>query len=156
MSTRLAAIIADHDKGLEYALVQCIGVDFTCPETAHVEHSAQLTDGQITEVLATRGWSVGPTLCPNHQENRETTTMTQINRHELTEIEIAAGVTLDQVAQVLPKALLRDERVILPADTAPALAGSVARCVFGEPAEYAGHNQLGLPVYRRVTTPNHP
>lgn len=69
-------------------------------------------------------------------------------KHTLTETEIACGVTLQQVQEVLPKALVNNDRVIVPADVAPALGSSVARCIFGKPAEYAGHNQLGLPVYR--------
>jgi len=69
--------------------------------------------------------------------------------HTLTDTEIACGVTLEQVAELLPKVLLRNDRVILPEDTPPALATSTARCAFGEPAVFAGHNQLGQPVYRR-------
>ena len=58
--------MADHDRGPEYALVQCIGDGFTCPEEERVENSARLTDEEITTILAERGWSVGPTLCPTH------------------------------------------------------------------------------------------
>lgn len=76
--------------------------------------------------------------------------------HTLTDTEIACGITLDQVAELLPKVLIRNNRVIVPADTPPALATSVARCAFGEPAVYTGHNELGLPVYRREITPTHP
>lgn len=81
--------------------------------------------------------------------------MTTVN-HELTEIEIAAGVTLDQVADMMTKGLMRNNRVILPADVSPALGMSVARCMFGEPAVYTGHNELGLPVYRREIGPIFP
>lgn len=65
---RLAAIMADHDRGPEYALVQCIGADFTCPSTERVEASAGKTDVEIVAILAERDWSVGPTLCPAHRE----------------------------------------------------------------------------------------
>lgn len=71
--------------------------------------------------------------------------------HELTDTEVACGVTLEQVAELRPKVLMKGERVVLPQNTPPALATSVARCALGAPAEYAGHNQLGLPVYRRTT-----
>lgn len=81
--------------------------------------------------------------------------MTRI-KHELTDTEIACGITLEQVAEVLPKTLVQPDRAILPAGTAPALASSVARCVFGEPAVYAGHNDLGLPVYQRQGTTTNP
>lgn len=76
--------------------------------------------------------------------------------HELTEIEITCGITLDQVADTLPKALVRNNSVVLPEDTPPALAASVARAALGEKAAYAGHNELNLPVYRREMTPIHP
>lgn len=76
-----------------------------------------------------------------------------IYTHTLTDIEIACGVTLEQVQQVLPRVLLRDggARVVMPIHTPPALASSVARCAFsGAEAEFAGTNALGNPVYRRV------
>lgn len=65
---RLATIMADHDRGPEYALVQCIGEGFTCPASERVEASAGKADAEIVAVLAERGWSVGPTLCPAHRE----------------------------------------------------------------------------------------
>lgn len=74
--------------------------------------------------------------------------MARTIKHELTKTEIACGVTLDQVADLLPKALIRNDRVILPADTSAALATSVARCALGRPVDYAGRNQLGQPIYR--------
>lgn len=71
--------------------------------------------------------------------------------HELTETEIACGVTVEQVLDLLPKGLFfdGDAAFALPADTPPALGLSTARAAFGTTAEYAGVNQLGLPVYRR-------
>lgn len=68
----LGAILLDHDRGPEYALMECIADSFSCPNTQRVEQSAQLTDGEITEILAERGWSVGPTLCPEHDREKET------------------------------------------------------------------------------------
>lgn len=64
MGRRMRGIVAEHDRGPQYAVVTCIGDDFTCEATARVKNSAQLTDDQIVELLAERGWSVGPTLCP--------------------------------------------------------------------------------------------
>lgn len=67
---------------------------------------------------------------------------------ELTETEVACGVTLEKVQEVLPKVLVRNGRVILPEFTPPALCGAVARCVFAGSAEFSGLNSLGMPVYR--------
>lgn len=64
---RLSAIMADHDRGDEYAIVECIGDDFSCPETERVEGTLLLTTEQIVSILSERGWSVSPTLCPKHQ-----------------------------------------------------------------------------------------
>ena len=67
---------------------------------------------------------------------------------ELTEIELACGVTLEQVADVLPRVLVRDSRLFLPANTPPALGKAVARCVFADkPHTFSGF-ALGMPVYR--------
>lgn len=66
---------------------------------------------------------------------------------ELTEIEIACGVTLEQVQQVLPKALVRSYKVVLPSDSSPALAAATARCALAAPAEYVGMFN-GCPVYQ--------
>ena len=67
---------------------------------------------------------------------------------ELTETELACGVTLDQVADVMPRVLVRDGRLFLPANTPPALGKAVARCVFAdEPHSFIGIT-LGMPVYR--------
>jgi hypothetical protein len=54
--------------------------------------------------------------------------MTTYTEFHLNEIEQACGVTLDDVARELPRALLRDDFVIVPSDISPALAGAVARC----------------------------
>lgn len=66
---------------------------------------------------------------------------------ELTETELACGVTLEAVAEILPKVLVREDYVMLPASTkGPALAGAVARAAFGAPAQYS-HSWAGNPVY---------
>lgn len=72
--------------------------------------------------------------------------------HELTEIEEACDVTLDDVAELLPKGLFTHEgtHFVLPEHTSPALGSSTARAAFGAPAEFAGMNQLGQPVYRKT------
>lgn len=62
MNTRLAAIMADHDRGPEYALVECI----RCDASARVEQSSLLSDAELGERFEGMGWSIGPTLCPTH------------------------------------------------------------------------------------------
>ncbi|QIG58181.1 hypothetical protein SEA_SKOG_29 [Gordonia phage Skog] len=70
--------------------------------------------------------------------------------HTLTEIEQACGVTLDEVAQTLPKVLVRDGLVHLPQNTPPALAGSVARAALAGPVEFVGIGKnTGYPIYQR-------
>lgn len=59
------AIMADHDRGPEYAVVECIEPD--CLARERVDNTERLSDAQITELLTVRGWSVKPTLCPEHQ-----------------------------------------------------------------------------------------
>jgi hypothetical protein len=64
--SRLTAIMAGHDRGPQYALVQCVGADFTCVNETSIEGSKGLSDEEITARLNERGWSVTPTLCPGH------------------------------------------------------------------------------------------
>lgn len=66
---------------------------------------------------------------------------------ELSEVEIACGVTLDQVARELPRVLVRDGRVYIDGNVGPALAGATARAALGAPAAFVGLNQLGMSVY---------
>ena len=68
--------------------------------------------------------------------------------HTLTPLEIACDVTLEQVAEILPQVqLMTNARVMLPANMGPALAGSVARCALGGPAQYLGMSLNVYPVY---------
>lgn len=73
----------------------------------------------------------------------------------LTDTELACGVTLEDVARELPRAMLRDHgaTVVVDGTLAPALGNAVARCAFGShPYKYAGMNrELGLAIYRAVT-----
>lgn len=68
---------------------------------------------------------------------------------ELTEIEVACGVTLEQVQEVLPMVYVTTDRlVIFPSGYSPALCGAVARCVFaGAKGEFKWFNSFGQPVY---------
>lgn len=71
--------------------------------------------------------------------------------HTLTDIELACGVTLEQVAAELPRVLIRDSgaTVIVDATNPPALCASVARCAFGDrPHKLESVNAaLGLAIY---------
>lgn len=74
--------------------------------------------------------------------------------HELTPLEELCGVTLDDVADILPRGLFRTingiECFIVPNDVfSPALAHSVARCAFsGTDAEYV-HKSIAGYVFKR-------
>lgn len=77
--------------------------------------------------------------------------MSQIYTHELTPIEIECGVTLDQVAAILPQVLMIEhgKMVVIPADISPALASSVARVAFGGREYEFSHLAVGnMPVYK--------
>ena len=67
---------------------------------------------------------------------------------ELTEIEIACGVTLEAVAVELPLGrFVRDGDAFMVSKSAPpALAGAVARAAFAAPVEFS-HLAFGCPVY---------
>jgi hypothetical protein len=67
---------------------------------------------------------------------------------DLTDTEIACGVTPEQVAETRARALVRSTRVYVPSGTSPALAAAVARTALGQPAVFAGSNLLGDLVYR--------
>lgn len=72
---------------------------------------------------------------------------------ELSPTEIACGVTLEQVAELLPKGAFfsNGELWAMPRGTAPALAGAVARTAFGGPAEFSHINRTtGFLMYRRA------
>lgn len=69
---------------------------------------------------------------------------------ELTEIEQACGVTLEQVAEHLPRVAVRGDRVFMPPELSPALAGAVARAALAGPTEFVKINTLGLLVHERA------
>lgn len=70
---------------------------------------------------------------------------------ELTQVEKYCGVTLEDVAEVLLKVMVRNNHVFLPEHVGPALAGAVARCALAGPVEFVGINSLRQPVYRPAT-----
>lgn len=69
MSTQgpgLTAIMAGHDRGPEYALVQCTGENLTCSREQRVERSADQSEADLAARFNELGWSIRPTLCPEH------------------------------------------------------------------------------------------
>lgn len=70
---------------------------------------------------------------------------------ELSEIEKACGVTLEKVAEILPKGYFtgNGEFFVLPKGTDAATASATARSAFATPAEFS-HLIEGYPVYKRA------
>lgn len=58
-----ATIMADHDRGPEYAFVECIGEG--CSARSTIEGSYALTTEELAECFVDQGWSIRPTLCPD-------------------------------------------------------------------------------------------
>lgn len=66
--------------------------------------------------------------------------------HALSPVAEACGVTLSEVARVLPLAWFHDGMAIIPADTPPALASEVARCGLSSEVVFS-HLKNGMSVY---------
>ena len=74
---------------------------------------------------------------------------------ELSDIEKMCGVTLEKVADTLPKVFVQGDRVHLPANTPPALCGAVARAAIGGPVKFVGTGKhTGYPIYELAQTDN--
>ena len=68
----------------------------------------------------------------------------------LTDIEVACGVTLDKVTETATKTWTTNSRhVVLPKDTGPALAGATARYILRAPVDFVGL-RFGYPVYEEL------
>lgn len=69
---------------------------------------------------------------------------------QLSEVEVACGVTVEQVRAVRIKAYIMHDKqsVAIPKDTGPALAGAAARMALGGPVEFVAINIFGNPLYR--------
>lgn len=69
---------------------------------------------------------------------------------ELTEFEIALGVTIADVQRELPRgAFIDDGRAfVVDGNVGPAPAMTVARTAFSGPVRFAGLNTFGMSVYR--------
>lgn len=60
----LSAIMADHDRGPEYALVQCSHEG--CDEASRIDDSTHMSEVDLRAEFESRGWTISPTLCPKH------------------------------------------------------------------------------------------
>ena len=76
--------------------------------------------------------------------------MSFINKKiELTELEIACGVTVDDVTELSKKTLVTDNRVIFPSNVFPAEASAFLRSIGRENYVYSGREFVTrLVVYR--------
>jgi hypothetical protein len=72
----------------------------------------------------------------------------------LSPIEVACGVTMDDVRRVRADAyVMHDKRsVAIGRNTPPALAGAAARMALGGPVEFDALNIWGQPLYRLAST----
>lgn len=67
---------------------------------------------------------------------------------ELSELETLCGVTLEMVAEVMPRIMVRKGRVYLPTGIPPVLCGAVARCALAGEPKFVCISKLGYPVYK--------
>ena len=70
-------------------------------------------------------------------------------KNKLTEMEIACGVTVDDVTALSQKTLVTDNKVVFPADVSPAEASAFLRCIGRENHVYSGRESVTrFVVYR--------
>ena len=62
-------------------------------------------------------------------------------KNKLTEMEIACGVTVDDVIALSQKTLVTDNKVVFPADVSPAEASAFLRCIGRENHVYSGREE---------------
>ena len=68
---------------------------------------------------------------------------------ELTELEIACGVTVDDVTALSQKTLVTANKVVFPADVSPTEASVFLRCIGRENYVYSGRESFArVVVYR--------
>lgn len=60
----LGTILTDHDRGPEYALVQCAHEG--CANASRIEGSAHMSEEDLRTEFEARGWTISPTRCPEH------------------------------------------------------------------------------------------
>ncbi len=64
----------------------------------------------------------------------------------LTDIELACGVTLDDVHAYAATSYVSDDMAVIDRFASPAQAGATARYLLGAPVEFS-HLAMGCPVY---------
>lgn len=68
---QVRAILADHGGASnEYAYAACF--DASCSNSARIDVSSGKTDAELKQGFETLGWSIKPTLCPEHSSTRDT------------------------------------------------------------------------------------
>ncbi len=71
------------------------------------------------------------------------------NKIELTELEIACGVTVDNIIELSKKTLVTDNKVVFPANVSPAEASAFLRSIGRENALASGRESVTrFVVYR--------
>lgn len=70
-------------------------------------------------------------------------------KNKLTEMEIACGVTVDDIIELSKKTLVTDNKVVFPADVSPAEASAFLRSIGRENHVYSGRESVTrFVVYR--------
>ena len=70
-------------------------------------------------------------------------------KNKLTELEIACGVTVDDVTELSKKTLVTDNKVVFPANVSPAEASAFLRSIGRENHVYSGRESITrFVVYR--------
>ena len=70
-------------------------------------------------------------------------------KNKLTEMEIACGVTVDDIIELSKKTLVTDNKVVFPADVSPAEASAFLRSIGRENHVYSGREAVTrFVVYR--------
>ena len=70
-------------------------------------------------------------------------------KNKLTEMEIACGITVDDVTALSQKTLVTDNKVVFPSSVSPAEACAFLRCIGRENHVYSGRESVTrFVVYR--------
>ena len=70
-------------------------------------------------------------------------------KNKLTEMEIACGVTVDDIIELSKKTLVTDNKVVFPSSVSPAEASAFLRSIGRENHVYSGRESITrLVVYR--------
>ena len=101
----LRAVMVDHDRGPEYALVECIAPG--CTQIHRIENSQPLSTNQLTELITGLGWSIQPTLCPEHAKSDSGVAWVLIERQDHDDAALIYA-TRELALEALEESLLVD------------------------------------------------